>query len=155
MHNPTKDSWDPNHNIPHFAHPEKLIVNLVWNLSSRSAEAKTFHDSWTMSKRVTLNLHKKSEVKHRSHFLGLLGPLLGCRGFPSLDPMPAPSIFDVYSEFHFYRSQIGKASANNWCLYLITIVKENTDAILKTSADNCGISLSQRGSFTHWGTDNN
>lgn len=70
---PAEDSSD---NIPHFAHPEKLMVNLVWSLSSRLDEAKTFHDNWTISKWVTLSLQKKnSEVKQKSQF-GLLGFLL-------------------------------------------------------------------------------
>lgn len=85
---PAKDSSDSHRNIPHFAHPEKLMVNLVWSLSSRLDEAKTFHDNWTISKRVTLSLQKRnSEVKQKSQF-GLLGSLL--RLSSPLCPMPVP-----------------------------------------------------------------
>lgn len=92
MNEPEEDSSDSSQNIPHIAHPEKLIVSFVWNLISRLDAAKTFHDNWTISKRVTLSLQKrKSEVKRISQF-GLLGSLLRLQWLPFILSYACPSL---------------------------------------------------------------
>lgn len=92
MKEPAEGSSDSSHTIPHIAHPEKLIVSLVWSLSSRLDEAKTFHDNRTISKRVTLSLQKrKSEVKWKSQFGFLCSPLR-LQWFPFLLSYAGPSL---------------------------------------------------------------